>query len=530
MTHAHKKVDPVSLQVYRHLLCAIPEEMGVRLRLSAYSPNIKERLDHSCALTGPDGRMVAQASHIPVHLGSAHITAQHLMSEIAMSPGDVIILNDPWRGGTHLPDITMFAPVFVKRRKQPLMGVLVRAHHADVGGATAGSMGPARDVHGEGLVIPPVKLLQGGTWNDDVLAMVLANTRTPEERLGDLRAQVAAIQLGLERVEDLIRREGARVIEQAIDALEDHARRATRALIRSFCDTEGRGVAALDVPGRPIIRVSVRKKGARLVVDFDGTSSEIPAPFNANEAITLSCVFFVVRVLLDADLPTNSGCLDPIKVVLPEGSLVHARRPAPVAGGNVETSQRIVDALLGAFASLVPGGLPAESQGTMNNLTVGGRHPDGRPWTFYETLGGGAGGGPGGPGESGIQVGMTNTLNTPIEALEHAFPLRVTRYHLRKGSGGEGRHPGGDGLVREFEFLEPVDVSILAGRRKIGPAGRAGGKPGRPGRDRLSTKGRWRICKPEQVAHLGPHDRVRIETPGGGGFGRKVRRSKGNAR
>lgn len=514
-------IDPVELHVFRHLFAAVPEEMGAALRLSAFSPNIKERLDFSCALTGEDGRMVAQASHIPVHLGSTHVTAGAVLDALTLFPGDVVLLNDPWRGGTHLPDVTMFAPVFLRGDRSPSFGVLCRAHHADVGGATPGSMGPACDVFGEGLVIPPVRLVKQGVPDADLFAMVLANTRTPAERRGDLDAQLAAVRAGAARVLELEAAYGRSRLLAAAAALEMHAQRATEAMLRRLDDGSGSAEVAMDLPGDPAIRVRLAKRGARLLVDFEGTDPAVPAPFNANEAITLSCVFYVVRLLLDEDLPTNSGCLAPIEVRIPPGCLLNAPRPAAVAGGNVETSQAVVEALLLALAGLAPGRIPAASQGTMNNVTVGGRagKRGAGPWTFYETLGGGAGAGPAGPGESGLQTHMTNTMNTPVEALENEFPLRVAAYRFRRASGGAGRFRGGEGLVREFEFLAPVRVAVLAGRRRRGPPGAAGGSPGAPGRDRIVRGGRVLPFPAGGTADLQPGDRLRIETPGGGGYG-----------
>jgi N-methylhydantoinase B len=466
--------------------------------------------------------MVAQASHIPVHLGSTHLTAGLLLKEVAMKPKDVILLNDPWRGGTHLPDITAFAPVFFPGDKKPSFGVLVRAHHADVGGASPGSMGNAYDVYGEGLVIPPVRLVREGVWDPDVTAIVLGNTRTPHERMGDLRAQVASVNHGIERLLELGTLHGARVLLNAAQALEAHAKEATEALLRSVADGEGKSELEMDLPERPTIRVHVKKVGARLFVDFAGTDAAVHASYNANEAITLSCVFYVIRLLLDESLPTNSGCLAPITVSIPKGSFLNAPRPFPVAGGNVETSQAVVEALLIALSAILPDRIPAASQGTMNNVTVGGQRSDGTPWTFYETLGGGVGAGALGAGASGLQSHMTNTMNTPVEALENAFPIRITAYHLRERSGGDGLHRGGDGLVREFQFLEPCKVTILAGRRQSKPPGVAGGEPGQSGRDRMWVNGRWVVLKSAGTIQAEPGQRLRMETPGGGGF-RRVR-------
>ena len=514
------KFDAVDLNVFRHLLASIPEEMGAVLRRAAFSPNIKERLDFSCALTGPEGDMAAQASHIPVHLGSVHVTGRHLLANVELHPGDLVLLNDPYRGGTHLPDVTLFAPVYAPGRKLPCMGVMCRAHHADVGGAWPGSMGPVHDLHGEGLVIPPVRLVREGCMDEDLLAMVLANTRTPDERRGDLLAQAAAVELGRDRLGGLFEEHGARRLLAATRALRHHAAKVTRDTIRTLPDGRFKAEASMDGPGTPVIRVEVRKRDDRLIVDFTGTDPAVDAPFNANEAITLSAVFYVVRLLVREDLPTNSGCLDPVEVVIPEGSLLNARRPSPVAGGNVETSQRIVDVLLLALADAAPDRVPACSQGTMNNLTAGGCRADGSPFTFYETLGGGAGGGPTRCGASGVQSHMTNTLNTPVESLENSYPVLVRAYRYREGSGGAGTHPGGDGLVREIEAREAMRVTLLAGRRREGAPGVAGGDAGATGNDRVRRAGgRWTPVPDSGGVAVNPGDAGRVETPGGGGWG-----------
>lgn len=513
------RIDAIALQVFRHLLAAIPEEMGTVLRGAGFSPNIKERLDFSCALTGPDGDMVAQASHIPVHLGAVHVTGRTLVRDVAMKPGDVVCVNDPWRGGTHLPDITLFAPVFLPGATRPFLATLARAHHADVGGATPGSMGPARDVHGEGLVIPPVRLVREGVLDEDLLQVLLANTRTPDERRGDLDAQLAAVRLGVQRIEELLEREGAARLEAAILALREHAARITRSMLAALPDGQAEASLPLEEDDGAVIRVAVKKKGSSLAVDFSGTDGPIDRPFNANRAITTSAVFHVVRLLLDGEVPTNSGCLDPVAITIPPGCLLDAPRPSPVAGGNVETSQRVVDVLLLALAPLAGGRLPAPSQGTMNNLTAGGRRANGELWTFYETQGGGAGGGPTRSGENGIQSHMTNTLNTPVEALEAAYPVRVEAYELRRGSGGEGARSGGEGLERRIAFLEPADVTVLSHRRVSGAPGVLGGEAGAPGEDAVRVDGRWRALPSTGTVRLGPGDAVRVRTPGGGGHG-----------
>jgi N-methylhydantoinase B len=515
-------IDAIDLEIFRHLFESVADEMGIVLRHTAFSPNIVERLDFSCAVVGRDGGMVAQAAHIPVHLGSCHLTARLVLERVALEDGDVVLLNDPYLGGTHLPDITLFRPVFLPGETEPCFGVIARAHHADVGGGVPGSMGNFEELYQEGLIIPPVKLVARGERVRDVEALVLANVRTPRERRGDLTAQLAACDRGAQRIAELLDRYGAATLEEAGLALRARAARAMRAAIAALPDGRYRGEDRLDGPGTPRLRVCVEIDGERVRVDFTGSDPAMRGALNAHEAITLSCVFYVLRLLIEDDVPTNSGVLEALEMSLPPGSIVGATRPSAVAAGNVETSQRIVDLLFRALGRAARGRLPAASQGTMNNVSIGGRDVEGRPFTYFETLAGGLGGGPSGPGASGMHSHMTNTLNTPIEALETAYPLRVRRYALRKRSGGAGRHRGGDGLVREIESLVPVSVSLLGTRRATGAPGVAGGEAGRPGRDRLiDAAGRSRKLSPTASFTLLPGQRLRVETPGGGGWKKK---------
>ncbi len=534
--------NPVRLEVYKHLFAAIAEEMGAVLRKSSYSPNIKERRDYSCAIFDPGGRMVAQAAHIPVHLGAMPLSVAAAIRRFSspgsdpgagLGPGDVVLLNDPFQGGTHLPDITLVHPVFVREDGGTggsgwtgrLVGFAAsRAHHADVGGAVPGSMALAHEIYQEGLVLPPVRLVTAGELNDGVWDLILANVRTPQERAGDLRAQLACGRQGVAQLQELVRRNGFQEVADYMAALIEYSARMTRLLISGLRDGVYRFEDRLDDDGTGSqsvpIAVEVQIQGERARVDFSGTAPQQSSGVNAVYAITQSAVFYAFRCLVPLDIPNNSGCLEPIDIVAPEGTLVNARHPAPVAAGNVETSQRIVDVLLGALAQASPGQVPAASQGSMNNLTIGGWDPGrGRPFTYYETIGGGMGARPDGAGHSGLHSHMTNTLNTPAEALEYAYPLRVERYELRRSSGGAGRYAGGDGLRRDVRVLVPAQVSLLTERRRFPPYGLAGGHPGRVGRHLLIRDGEELPLPAKGTFDVQAGDVVSLRTPGGGGFG-----------
>ncbi len=535
--------DPIQLEIFKHLFAAIAEEMGTLLRKSSYSPNIKERRDFSCAVFDAQGRMAAQAAHIPVHLGAMPLSVRAAVERFGadLHPGDLIVLNDPFRGGTHLPDITMVSPVFITtehtestEKDHFLVGfVASRAHHADVGGMTPGSMPVAREIYQEGLILPPVKLARRGEVDADLLELILANVRTPQERRGDLLAQMAANRRGAERLLDLAARYGADEVQQAMAQLLAYTERLTRRLLASLPDGTYRFEDALDNDGvseAPVpIRVAVTICGEEAVVDFSGSAPQQQGSVNAVEAITLSAVYYVFRCLLGLDAPNNAGCLAPIQVIAPPGTVVNARPPAPVAGGNVETSQRIVDVLLGALAQACPERVPAASQGTMNNVTIGGLLPsscgrgvggEGR-FAYYETIGGGTGARPTADGISAIHSHMTNTLNTPVEALEYAYPLRVRRYAIRRGSGGEGRFRGGDGIVREIEALTDCTVTLLTERRVLAPYGLAGGECGACGENVLLRNGQEIPLPGKGSVELKAGDVLSIRTPGGGGYGVK---------
>ncbi len=517
--------DPVRLEVFRHLVASVAEEMGTVLRRTARSPNIKERRDFSCAVFDPDGRLVAQAAHIPVHLGSMAVSVAACRERLVMGEGDVAVLNDPFRGGTHLPDVTMVAPVIGSGGSDERIGwVAARAHHADVGGSTPGSMGLAREIHEEGLVVPPVKLREAGADREDVLALILANVRTPDEREGDLAAQRAAVERGALRLRALADRYGREALHGQMDALRAYAERSVRALLGGLPDGEHafEDVIEDDGFGNGPFRVAaaVTIEGEAATVDLRGSDDQAEGGVNAVRAVTLSAVLYAVRAVLEEDVPANAGCLAPVRVRTRPGSVVDARRPAAVAGGNVETSQRIVDVVLGALAGALPERVPAASQGTMNNVSMGGRMPEGgEPWAYYETVAGGGGGRPGAAGADATHSHMTNTLNTPIEALEHELPVRVRRYAVRRGSGGAGRWPGGDGVIREIEFLAPARVSLLTDRRRRGPYGLRGGSPGATGRNVLVRDGEERVLPAKGTVEMRSGDLLRIETPGGGGWG-----------
>jgi len=481
--------DPAAREVFRHRVAAVAEAMGATLRRAACSPNIKERLDFSCAVFDGAGRLLAQAAHIPVHLGALPAAVAAARAAVGdWRPGDVALLNDPYLGGSHLPDITTVSPVFAADGGAPALFVATRAHHADVGGAAPGSMAPATDLFGEGLVLPPVRLVRAGVLDRDLLAVICANSRTPDERRGDLEAQLAAHHTGAERLLELLAPDPAAFLALGDDLIQYTERLARAALaalpagtysFEDALDDDGQGSGPLP------IAVTLTVGGGEIEADFHGTAPQAAGGVNAPLAVTQAAVYYVVACLL-GDVPLNAGTFAPVAVVAPEGTLVNPRPPAAVAAGNVETSQRIVDVVLGALAAALPDRVPAASQGTMNNLTVGGFDPRlGRPFTYYETIGGGAGAGAAGPGASGLQVHMTNTRNTPVEALETAYPLRVEAYALRRGSGGAGRHPGGDGIERRLRFLAPARVSLLTERRAARPWGLAGGGAGAAGENRL---------------------------------------------
>ena len=520
--------DPIKLELYKNMLTSVAEEMGVTLQRTAFSPNIKERLDFSCAVFDDTGKMVAQAAHIPVHLGSMPLSVLAAIAHTEMAPGDMIALNDPYRGGTHLPDITLVAPVFSDNNEEgaknrPIFFVANRAHHADVGGMSPGSMPIATSVIQEGIRIPPVKLIRGGELNTDLWELILANVRTPEERRGDIEAQLAANRVGERRLQEMVTKYGTAEMTAYMQELRDYASRMVRARLQEIPD--GRYVYAdvLDNDGiidEPIeIRVAIEIEGDTAVVDFTGTAPQARGSVNAIYAITLSAVFYTFRCIAGADVPANAGCLEPIQVIAPEGSVVNAKFPAAVAGGNVETSQRIVDVLLGALAQACPDQIPAASSGTMNNLTIGGYDASrGKEFTYYETIAGGMGARPNSDGIDAIHTHMTNTMNTPIEAIETNYPMQVAQYTIRHGTGGAGKFSGGAGVVRALQILTDAEVTILSERRTRGPYGLQGGASGEPGRNVLISDGEEHRLAGKVSISTREGDIIRIETPGGGGF------------
>lgn len=521
--------DAIELELIRHLLGSICEEMGIVLCRTAYSANIKERRDYSCALYDADGETIAMGDHMPVHLGAMPLSVKHALEERQPGPGDVVILNDPFRGGTHLPDITAVAGVFLGRSRKAAFWIANRAHHADVGGMTPGSMPLAREIYQEGIRIPPAYLVRGGELQRDLLETILANVRTPEEREGDLLAQWMAIRRGQERLAEAVSRYGLARIRRNVKGLKDYSERMMRATLERLPEGDYEFEDYLDDDGLgsgPVrIRVSIQLRGGEATVDFTGSAPQTPGPVNANYAITVSAVTYVFRSLVPAEVPFTAGLMRPIRVIAPLGTVVNARPPAAMAAGNVETSQRITDVVLGALAQAAPDRIPAASSGTMNNLSLGGWDAvRERPFAYYETVAGGMGAGPEGDGLSAVHTHMTNSLNTPVEAIEHQFPLRIKSYRIREGSGGRGRFRGGDGIVREIEFLVPGTVTILSDRRRHDPWGLAGGAAGRRGANFLIRRGRRRRLPGKVVTEVRASDVLRIETPGGGGFGSEVPR------
>jgi len=512
----------LELTVFSKLFAGVAEEMGIVLRRSAFSPNIKERRDYSCAVFTPGGELLAQAAHIPVHLGALPATLARVLPDFPLSPGDVLLLNDPYQGGTHLPDLTLVAPVWLG--SDLAFYLANRAHHADVGGSTPGSMPLARDIREEGVIIPPTYLVRNGRRQEEAWQALLARMRVREEREGDLAAQLAALVRGEERLRELAGRYGLEQLAAMSSALLGYSEAAMRSRIREIPDGIYTFTDYLDDDGWDhrdlaiVLRLTVA--GDEATLDFTSSAPQTQGGVNAVPPVVEAACYYVFLCLLEEEYPINQGCFRPLRVVTRPGSLLNPCFPAPVAAGNVETSQRLVDVVLGALAQALPGRIPAASQGTMNNLAFGGRQPGtGAEFTYYETMGGGTGGHPGGPGLSGIHSHMTNTRNTPVEVLEHEYPVRVGRYALRQGSGGAGRHSGGLGLIREFHFLSEVTVSLLTERRRHAPYGLEGGQPGRPGCNLLLTPS-GPVTLPGKVnLPLPPGSVLVIETPGGGGWG-----------
>ncbi|WP_433632655.1 hydantoinase B/oxoprolinase family protein [Halomicrococcus sp. NG-SE-24] len=532
-----RDIDSASLEIIRNACAAIAEEMNANLIRTGYSPNIKERRDCSCALFDADGEMISQAENMPVHLGAMPFSVAAAIDQFppeTLEPGDGVLLNDPFRGGAHLPDLTLVTPVFVDG--DVVAYAANRAHHADVGGSSAGSVAAdSTEIYQEGIRIPPVKLYEGGEVNETAMDFILANVRTPDERQGDLRAQEAANQTGRQRFQDLAEKYGAEYLGTALEEIKDYSERRMRAEIDSLPDGTYRFEDVIDDDGRgnedlPVV-AAVTVDGDSIVVDFDGTAAQTEGPVNAVFAVTASATYYAVRCVTDPDIPPNHGCYRPIDINAPEGTIVDPTPPAAVVGGNLETSQRVTDVVLGALAEATPDHVLAGSQGTMNNVTFGGTDPrDDAPYAFYETQGGGFGGRAGKDGLDGVHVHMSNTMNTPVEVLETAYPLRVTRYEFREDSGGAGEYRGGLGLRRDIGVRgHRATFSLLADRRRHAPYGLAGGLDGAPGaayllENALDEGADADADDGEQLAgkvvrELDPGTVVSIRTPGAGGYG-----------
>jgi N-methylhydantoinase B len=515
-------MDAVHLEIFRHRCTAIAEEMGAALERSALSANIQERRDYSCAIFDRHGHMVAQAAHIPVHLGAMPRSVAAAIDQCApLLPGDVVLLNDPFAGGTHLPDFTSVAPVYVGNELVAYSAT--RAHHADVGGITPGSMPMSTSIYQEGIIIPPVRLVAGGVFNHALIDLITRNSRTSDERRGDLAAQLACHRIAEARIQEYIARYQQHTWDDHCQALIDYGERQMRALIasippgtyvgREYLDNDGQTDAPIDI----VVTLTVASD--HIHIDFSGTALQTAGPLNAPQAVTESAVLYALRLLAGDDMPASAGLYRPLHWHIPHGSLLNPLPPAAVAGGNVETSQRVVDAVLQALAQAIPDRIPAQSAGTMNNWTMGGVRSDGTPFAYYETLGGGMGARPRAPGLSAVQTHMTNTRNTPVEAFERLYPVRVETLAIRSGSGGGGMHRGGDGLYKAVRFLVPATVTVLSERRVFAPQGHLGGAPGACGINLLEQHG---VCV--DIGGKGTHavqngDVLHLYTPAGGGYG-----------
>ncbi|MFZ5759057.1 MAG: hydantoinase B/oxoprolinase family protein [Thermodesulfobacteriota bacterium] len=518
-------MDAIEVEVCNKLFASVAEEMGIILARSSFSSNIKERKDFSCAIFDRHGNLVAQAAHIPVHLGAMPRTVAHALCCHTFAPGDILIVNDPFRGGSHLPDITLMRGVHDPDGR-PLFYIANRAHHADVGGKNPGSMGFSRHLGEEGVLIPPTMLVRQGTINDAFINGFLRQVRNPEERLGDLRAQQAALERGRLRLLDIVARRGEERLFVLLDQLQHYAEKLMRATIAGlpdgtyeFCDwLDGDGVS----PRKLAIRVRLTIVGNEVTADFSDSTDQVSAPLNTVEAVVVSAVAYVFQCLMGDGYPINQGSFRPIRVITRPGSLLHALPPAPVAAGNVETAQRIVDVLFGALAQAAPEIIPAASCGSMNNIAIGGTdRRTGQQYTYYETIGGGMGARPGSAGLSAVHTHMTNTLNTPVEALEHSYPLLVEKYAIRRGSGGQGQYRGGDGIIRVYRFLAGGHVSLLTDRRRAAPYGLHGGLPGKRGINIIYRQGKKKRLPGIVTLRAKKGDRLTLRTPGGGGWGRE---------
>lgn len=510
------------LEIFNNLLGTIAEEMGSVLVRAGFSPNIKERRDLSCAVFNSDGDMIAQAAHIPIHLGSMSFAARSVATE-NLSPGDVFILNDPFRGGTHLPDVTCVAPVFVDGNPEFLLAS--RAHHADIGGATPGSLPLSTTIHEEGIIIPPTRIREEGVLREGLLQEIIRSTRDHEEREGDLRAQIASLDTGEKRMLELLEKHSLEKINLAAAGLLDYGERLVRGAIEKIPDgsytftdyLEDDGAGTRDIP----VKVKIKINGNSATVDFRGSSKKVRGCLNAPLSVTTSAVLYCFQCLSGEDTPLNSGTLRPIEIKVDEDSVLNARYPSAVVGGNVETSQRIVDVVFGALAQAIPEMIQAASAGTMSNLAFGSPEntPPDSSYAYYETIAGGMGGRSNASGANAVHTHMTNTLNTPVEAIERELPVMVESYSVRKGSGGAGRFPGGDGIIRQYRFLEDSHVSLITERREKRPWGARGGEDGASGENTLVSRGEEKKLPAKCSISLKAGEAVRIETPGGGGWG-----------
>ncbi|MBS7630053.1 hydantoinase B/oxoprolinase family protein [Candidatus Bathyarchaeota archaeon] len=524
------KRDLTTIEVIKGALIYAAEEMGIALKKSAYSPNIKERMDHSCAIFDSGRRLIAQAEHIPVHLGSMTFAVREgLRYRGDLEEGDMLLFNDPYISGTHLPDLTLVAPVFYK---SDIVGYVAnKAHHTDIGGKTPGSIaGDSTELYQEGLIIPPVKFVKEGEIDEELSNFIKVNVRTPEVQMGDLRAQIAANNLGIARLIELIENYGLETVQDAMNAVMDYSERRVRAELEKMPEGTYTASDFLEDTGNeenPVeIKVEIAIKEGNIIFDYEGTSKQVNGPVNAPLGVTIAGIYFTLVSVTDPNIPINDGCFRPIILNIPKRCLLNPERPAPVAGGNVETSQRNVDVLLKAFSQIIPERIPAAGQGTMNNVSLGGLREDGTPWTFYETIGGGSGGRPGSDGVDGVHVNMTNTMNTPIEAIEAYYPIRFESYSLRPDSGGAGEWRGGCGIVRSWTLLSPTaTVSILAERNKIRPWGLNGGSPGAAGEYMLRRADGSMVKLPSKCTlRVYKGETLLIHTPGGGGYGSPLKR------
>jgi N-methylhydantoinase B len=520
-------LNVIEVEIFNKLFTSIAEEMGIILARSSFSANIKERRDFSCAIFDGQGKLVAQAAHIPVHLGAMPKTLTCVLAEMDMLQGDVIITNDPYKGGSHLPDITLIEPVFSREPEladKPLFYVANRAHHADVGGKKPGSMGLVASLADEGFLITPTRLYDKGEYNQEFINSFLQSVRNPAERFGDLRAQVASLTRGKKRLHDLLYKYSGDHLFAVLDQLKNYSEKLMRNAIAklpdgtfSFTDyLDDDGITNKSIP----ISVDLTFHGANVTADFSRSADQVHSPLNAVQSVTVSATTYVFQCLVGEGYPINHGSHKPLNIITRPGSIVDAVKPAPVAAGNVETSQRIVDVLLGALAQAIPEQIPAASCGSMNNIAIGGYNSrTGHEYAYYETIGGGMGGRPQLHGLNGIHTHMTNTMNTPIEALEHDYPLQVEQYGLLHNSGGQGIHHGGDGIIRSYRFLDKAQVSLLTERRKLAPYGLAGGNNGQRGKNILVRGKNKKNVGGKVGFETESGDLLQIRTPGGGGWG-----------